>query len=85
MKLRILADRNPSAIYRYPNEEVSNSSSSESESAEENTEEAEPEAGNDEAIDDGMPDDTGNRLPGGGRSGNKKVDKFQGYRTPPMY
>jgi hypothetical protein len=29
--------------------------------------------------------DMGNRLPAGGRSGNMKIDKFQGYRIPPMY
>ena len=29
--------------------------------------------------------DMGNRLPSGGRSGNPKTDKFQGFRVPPMY
>ena len=29
--------------------------------------------------------DMGNRLPSGGRTGNPKIDKFQGFRIPPMY
>lgn len=70
--------RNPSAINRYPAENIPSETDTDQES---NTEQS-PKS---EIADDGIPDDMGNRLPTGGRSGNKKVDKFQGYKTPPMY
>lgn len=82
MKLRILGFRNPSAIYRYPPQDVPE---------EEFETELNPETDKSqipnktEVACGGIPHDTGNRLPTGGRSGNPKIDKFQGYRTPPMY
>ena len=80
MKLRFIGSRNPSAIYRY-----SPGSIPEETDAEDNTTPLEDGEEESELSDNGIPDDMGNRLPSGGRSGNKKVDKFQGYRTPPMY
>jgi len=80
MKLRVLAMRNPSAIYRYPAEPIP-----EETDAEDNTAPLEGDGESEQPADDGIPDDTGNRLPTGGRTGNQKVDKFQGYRVPPMY
>lgn len=80
MKLRVLASRNPSAIYRYPSCDTPQETE-----AEDNTAPLEGEGEQQEASEDGIPDDTGNRLPTGGRTGNAKIDKFQGYKTPPMY
>ena len=81
MKLRILASRNPSAIYRYPTLQDEDEEQEERDpltpldNPPEQTEQASRE----------IPQDTGNRLPTGGRTGKPKIDKFQGYRVPPMY
>lgn len=79
MKLRILAARNASAVLRYPQIPVP-----EETDAEDNTTPLEQGAQQSEASGE-LPTDTGNRLPTGGRSGNVKIDKFQGYKIPPMY
>jgi hypothetical protein len=89
MKLRVLASRNPSAINRYPDEAQEKSENAESEDNKDQKNDEDPEGGADwerkQAASGGIPSDKGNRLPGGGRSGNAKIDKFQGYKTPPMY
>lgn len=82
MKLRFLGSRNPSAIYRYPIGIVPEETETEDNTA---PLDGEAEQGECELADDGVPDDTGNRLPTGGRTGKPKIDKFQGYKIPPMY
>jgi len=80
MKLRFLGSRNPSAVFRFSS---GDNISTEIE-VKDNTIPLESDEEN-ESVDDGIPDDMGNRLPSGGRSGNPKTDKFQGYKIPPMY
>lgn len=79
MKLRIIGSRNASAVYRYPQGPIPQDIDSE-----DRTEPLE-QPSNQEDAPTGIPDDMTNRLPSGGRSGNMKVDKFQGYKIPPMY
>ena len=80
MKLRMIASRNPSAIYRYKQESIP-----EETEVKDNTASLECDEEGQDLADDGIPDDMGNRMPAGGRSGDAKIDKFQGYKIPPMY
>lgn len=80
MKLRIIGSRNPSAIYRYSDGIIPQETD-----VEDNTEPLDIIPEQEESADEGIPNDMGNRLPSGGRSGNPKTDKFQGYKIPPMY
>jgi len=79
MKLRAIAFRNPSAICRYQNYGI------EETEVEDNTAPLDEKDEPSEKASGGIPDDMGNRMPTGGRSGNPKTDKFQGYKISPMY
>jgi len=79
MKLRIIASRNPSAIMRNPPPNWV-----ESEEDEEDKKDEEDSKSYDVA-DDGIPQDTGNWLPSGGRIGKPELDSYFGYKSNIFY